>query len=500
MLASQQDAERLAALDAQQQALATEGQGYAAGDMPPDAATQQDFAQRVQGLGEAKSQILARRSGFDPAAVKKQAQADIEAIKSGDLSTLKPGQLTRAATVATGRAPTDYLRADGQPAAVERAASDFMEGLKGGDEPRMLSGLNAMFAPQLRKGIGQPSPHGGTIVAKQIVNLVPAPGSDPNDPKVIPTLRVFINSGKNFRGPVPEGTPEGATGHYDAPLTENRSSDPNDKVKAIGMKEAMDYIGHQMSFVELMNRPEAQQLLQGDQQAGDFNPQEYLSALSQVGVKKPEQSVTMTSIPAGGSVLQSVKDKRGNVSNTIIQGNEKPAPPNKQEEVLQAKLDAIDEDGDLSPKEKKAAKLAVLSGIKPGKYAGTLGSAAPATGGGGKPGDTSKSDDKRIGRALQSLKEDRLDLEKRKEVVLAEYKADIDGEGPKARATAKAAYDTKMAKLSEEDAGLKRKMQAIDESVGLGDAKPAPGAKPAAAGGKQPTVIKFDKNGNRVTN
>ncbi len=179
----QDESDQLGALNAQEQMLAAEGAGLAAQPTPPDEATQRDFTARAVGVREAKSAALARRSGFDSEAAKKDAQGDIEALKSGNISNMKPGGLTRATTVATGRPPADYVRvqqADGKAMApIELAGQDFVEGLQGGDEARMVKGLNFLFQPQLQKGIGEKSPHGGTIVGKRIEGVTPDPNSDP---------------------------------------------------------------------------------------------------------------------------------------------------------------------------------------------------------------------------------------------------------------------------------------------------------------------------------
>ena len=286
----QDEADQLAALAGQEQMLATEGAGLAARATPPDEATQRDFTARVEGVRTAKGSLLAKRSGFDPLKAKKDAQADIEALKSGNIAALSPGGLTRATTVSTGRPPADYIRANGQASPIEMAGQDFVEGMEAGDEPRMLKGLNFLFQPQLQKGIGEKSPHGGTIVGKQFAGVVPDPNSDPNDPRVIPTLRVYVNNGKKedsgddvrARRAMADGAPAGATGYYLAPLTEGRSSDPNDKVKSIGMTQAMDYIGQHLQLAEILNTPDALARMKEEQDSGAWDSQQYLAALAGV--------------------------------------------------------------------------------------------------------------------------------------------------------------------------------------------------------------------------
>lgn len=318
--------DRLGALEAQAGILKSEGAGLASLATPPDEATQRDFTSRVQGVSQARNQLLGEVSGYDIDAQRRRGEDGLKKLQSGQADALQPGELSRAITVATGRNPNDFVRAEGRPSMVEKAAMDFMDGMETGDfGGKTLSGLNSLFTQELRKGVGTNSPH-GKIVAKQIVQLVPDPNNpDPNEPRVIPVMRIFVNSGKEFKGPIPEGMPEGSTGYYDAPLTQNRSSDPNDPVKSIGMQEAMDYIGKQMDLVQQLNDPESVKRLQADAQVPDWNPDHYLAALTQVGAApKKETTIKDTPIPAGGSVLRTVTDAQGRVvSEKTIQGNEK---------------------------------------------------------------------------------------------------------------------------------------------------------------------------------
>ncbi len=309
-----------------------------------------------------------------------------------------------------------------------------------------------------------------------------------------------------------DGAPPGATGYYLAPLTEGRSADPNDKVKSIGMSEAMDYIGKHLHLAEVLNTPEALTHLQQDQQSGAWDPQEYLRALAGVGVKaEPKLTTKETVIPAGGKLNTKTYDQQGRLvkesttegnprtrSQTLIDKAQELADTNGttfDEEYaklrgsgnsLQARLDAVDADDTLTPKQKEIEKRAIRSGIKPGKYSGD-GLAAGSTGAGG-----GGADDKRLGRMLQALKEDRPGLEKRKEVALAEYKADIHEASTTERKTAKVKYDGVMSKLNEEDAGIRKRMDDIDNKLTPGGDGLAtkPGAK----------VMKFDKTGKLVAN
>lgn len=494
----QERGDKLTALNAQGEQLRLEGQVLARG--APDAEAQQGWTEQVKGLGAARSKVLSEMSGYDLEGERKAGALDLQAVQAGDFSKLKPGQFTRALTVATKRPPADYLRADGKPAPIEVAAADFMEGMKSGDQERALRGLNVIFAPDLHQGIGEPSPHGGTIVGKRFENFVPDPKSTADDPRVIPTLRVYVNNGKReasgdemrVRRAADPDAPQGATGWYLAPLTEDRSSRPDAKVRSIGMRDGMNFVGQHLQLVELMNRPEALKQLELDAQSG-WNPQDYVRAQASMGIQpEPKRTIKDTAIPAGGSVLRTVTDERGNVvEERRIEGNPKPGPGEKRG-TMQQQIDAIDElvaDGTLTEDEGAARKKALAARVSTGTKAQGLG----AAGAGGKGGGTDKAADKQLGRMLQSLKEDRLTLEKKKDAALAEYKAEIgDGATTKQRAAAKAAYEQKLASLNGEDKRLRDKIDEIDRKLefgstddnggsgnkkGLGSAKPAGGGK-----------------------
>lgn len=346
------DKDELSALEMQQGALKEEGLALAAGT--PDEAAQRDFAQREAGLRERRGKVLARMSGYDVGTHQQQAKVTLDDLQSGkaDLAKMQPGQFTQAITAGTGRSPADFMRPEaGGMSVVEKAGMEVLDGLQTGEMGRVMSGLNTMLAPELAKGVGTPGREGGNIVAKRIVGVVPDPRNmDPENPRVIPVMRIYVNSGKEFRGPLPPDVPEGSTGYYDAPLTQNRSSDPDDPVMSIGMNEAMDYIGKRMQLAEVLNSPEARQRLQADQ-GSPFNPEEYLQALRRVGAAPTKQFTTENiSVPAGGSVLRITKDPQGRVvGQERIEGNAKPTADNLGQ--FKAKLDQAVADGILTQDE-----------------------------------------------------------------------------------------------------------------------------------------------------
>jgi hypothetical protein len=227
-----------------------------------------------------------------------------------------------AITEATGRDPTDFLRGkDGQPSRVQQGATDLLTGIETGNEGMLLRGANSVFAPELRKGVGSESAHGGKIIGKEIVGIVPHP-SDPN--LVSPVVRVYVDKQGGVKGE------NGATGYYDAPLTERRSSDPDDPVKWIDMKGALDRVGQMSVLTESLNHPEARAKFEKGAASGAQKSKEYLDMYFSLGsAKAPKNTTRDTKIPAdGGFTDRDVLDSRGNVIRTErIQHPEKKFPP-----------------------------------------------------------------------------------------------------------------------------------------------------------------------------
>lgn len=512
----QDQADVLSSIGEQEKMLATEGQGLANRPVPPTPEEQQDFTERSQGLRARKSQVLAKRSGFDVAAAQRDGQQDIEKIKAGDFSNLKPGQFTRGITVGTGRPPTDYLRQGDQPSPVEVAAGDFIEGLQGDDQPRMLKGLNSMFAPELRKGVGQPGRHGGTIIAKEIVDLHPDPRAGEDDPHVIPMLRVYVTGGTPLRGPLPPGVPEGATGYYDAPLTKGRGSDPKDTVKSIGIKDAQAFIDNQVKLVESMNTPQAQQQLQLDAQAGDFDPNQYVQALASLGIAPtPKEVIDEKVVPANAVLISTRKNARtGQVlGRERIEGNK------KSETVLEMAERLSKENGTTVQEELRGLKppsrptlfqeaqdYAEANGITVQEALTIMqrgGVTKRAAGDGAAAGGPGLKEREQRRKELKDLNESDSRDEANARNDLARFdermaKAPLSQRKDPANTAERARLSSRLESITTRIDDRKRKIdKTLEEDAGgpgLGSTSSAGGSKPKAAG----KVLKFDKNGNRI--
>lgn len=197
-----------------------------------------------------------RQLGLDD--LNKQAKtAQIDAYKAQRQSSTNTDELTRlkiedAKNNQTKRAGVDALlafQADGEISderlqAVQSAGLDpkvfgdreFTNHLKTASavfsgkasyrSPEAIKAFNGLLKGQIERGIGEPSPTGGTVVSKQVKSI------QLGDGKLFPAdhfavmLTVTDDKGNS----------------WDAPLTMNRSSDPNDKVKTIPAEALMEHI------------------------------------------------------------------------------------------------------------------------------------------------------------------------------------------------------------------------------------------------------------------
>ena len=192
-----------------------------------------------------------------------QSQNLASRLQTGQLGLkdVKPVDYALMVASATGHAPDQLDQ-------VRQHIADWQTGMTTGNNGLVLQGLNGIFGPRIQQGVGEPSPHGGTITGKSIIGLDPAMSADGtmHADKVIPRLQVTTDV-------------MGANGQplsYHAPMTQNRSSAPNDPVTAIPIADAANHIGAMGALVEAASHPDAQALLA----AGSKDPrvQQYLDA------------------------------------------------------------------------------------------------------------------------------------------------------------------------------------------------------------------------------
>jgi hypothetical protein len=184
-------------------------------------------------------------------------------LHAGQMSfdDVAPGDFALMVASATKRPP-------GELAQVRQHVNDWQAGMQTGNNGLTIQGLNGIFGPQLAQGVGTPSAYGGTITGKSIVGLDPAASADGSihTDKVIPRLQITTD----LKGP------DGQPLTYHAPLTQNRSTDPNDPVSAVSVGDAVNHVGALSTLVTAAAHPEVQAKLQ--EGAADPRVQAYLDA------------------------------------------------------------------------------------------------------------------------------------------------------------------------------------------------------------------------------
>lgn len=297
----QRRADGLAALDAQLSTLTAEGARFQPGDTSPEA---QDWTRRFEAVQRQRGQTLADAGGYDFDADQREAQADIQLFQTApdQAAALPPARRVRAIVAATGRPVGDFLRADGKPSKIGGAIQDFSLGLMNGDQLMMLASANTILGPELQKGVGAKSPHGGVIVGKAIERFDP----NPNKPdEFIPTVRVYVRKDDDPAARAAEewlrrtdpNAPEGATAYYLAPLTERRSTDPDDPVRSVSLGKTKQYLEALRVMEESLNDPAvAPEIMQS---TGQWDQDRFLRARSQSGLAAKDREQAEKEIDTG---------------------------------------------------------------------------------------------------------------------------------------------------------------------------------------------------------
>lgn len=215
-----------------------------------------------------------------------------------DPLSVPPGELYMNMTAATGMLPEELAQ-------MPNHVKDIEAGMQTGNEGLTVKGVNGLLTPQLRRGVGGPDPHGGTIVKKEIIGLDP----DPNNPQyVIPRLRVYVDHPR-MTGPKMDN---GATGYYDAPMTKNGSTDPSDPVVGINMKRGFDYMGNMGVLAEAVQRPDvADRLAQGAKEAGPA-AQKYIDDLTALS-RPTKKTVSRERVDVGNEIIEREVDETGKI-------------------------------------------------------------------------------------------------------------------------------------------------------------------------------------------
>lgn len=482
---------QLDALTAQLDGLRAEGEGYATqygGKVPEDIAG--PYSARVREVTGARDSLLRKR--YEPLLKRREQElSDLSTrLQTGqvDIATVPDDDLYRAVVTATKRDPRDLMSVDGQPSRVAQAVNDAMAGLQTKNEGMLLQGVNVLFEPELKVGVGEASPHGGKIVGKRIVKMIP----DPRDPaKFMPVVKVYVGKGKattggdaqrmeKIRAEDPDA-PEGATGYYLAPITKNRSSDPDDEVASIDVEQAIDYAGRMQTFSTLLDHPELRGKVERAMAARGDQADDFLAAFYAVKGKMPVKQITTEKIDLGDRVVLEERDPAGRVVNT----REMPkgaAPRTTNPTGLAGDIEAVREYAreNRITEDEAAARLRRQGLIKVGKGSGDGGGAGLAgpSGGSKREGLTGEEllqtldpNDARIVRGLVdgTIKQESISTKgNRREKLLAlakQYQADADLSGKKGREVPTAAQNA----MLENVRNLERAQRAL-RLLGAGDA------------------------------
>jgi len=292
------------------------------------------------------------------AKIRQQSLDFFSRAQAGQLDPLAapPAELYTNLVAATGMPLTELKN-------VPKYADDVQAGLKTGNQGLVVQGMNGLMAPQLRRGVGSPSPHGGTITRKEIIGLDPAVDADHNPlpGKFMPRLRVYVKT-------------DGGEKYYDAPMTRDGSGDDDDQVAVIDVKNGMDWMGNLGTLAATLQRPDvAARVEQGEKEAGE-KTKKYLAELTAISRPKKKMT-TREKVDLGDRVLDREVDDQGNVvSEKELKKGAAPRVFNPNtgasgtRGALQARLDALDEDhdaGDITDEQYREDRRAILAGIKP---------------------------------------------------------------------------------------------------------------------------------------
>lgn len=249
-----------------------------------------DFGKVPKDLGDSYAMRVAETRGRLSAARAKRYAPIVEKerqdasqlwsrIQAGQLSIddVPEAQLVKSLTALTRRDVRDFMPGvegiDGQPSPIQQAGMDFMVGAQTGNDEMMLNAANVLFKPELQLGVGGPGRDGSEILSKKIVQLIPHP-QDPN--QFTPLLEVKVRR------------EDGKVGTYRAPVTENRSADPDDNIKTLSIQDGLERVGQLTTLAEALNqRGILAKLAKGINDAGE-EPKNFLEAYYATGGKKPE--------------------------------------------------------------------------------------------------------------------------------------------------------------------------------------------------------------------
>lgn len=375
-----EDDRALAAIDQSIADLRAEGEGFAAQygiNVPQEVAG--PFKQRQEALSSQRNTMLRKRYEPIVQAAEQRAKDTAMALQSGrvQIDAVPPADLYDAIVVQTGRDPSDLIGTGGQPSRVATAVNDVMDGLEFKNDGAVLRGANVLFEPELKVGVGEESPYGGKIVGKQIVKFIP----HPNDPsKVLPVLKVYVSNGRAApnAAPAEEGAPPGATGYYLAPVTQHRSSDPNDPPLPLDLAQALDRAAQLQTLSTSLSHPAVAAKIEAGKKERGGNS-DFLTAFYALRGKMPAKSVEYKSVKPNERLV-GIDTMTGRPTGDTIEGEPKKDKPTGLAANIAAVQDYAEENG-ISEAE-AAIELQARGLLRPPKGSGKGSGAGGGSGGG----------------------------------------------------------------------------------------------------------------------
>ena len=199
---------------------------------------------------------------------------------------------------ATGMTPQEMAQ-------MPQHIKDIQDGLQYRNDDLQIKGINGLLGPTyLKRGVGEPSPYGGTITKKEVVRLVPARDANgvEHPDKVYPILRVYTD----------QMGPDGQPLYYDAAMTRNGTTAENDEIVPISLKRGFDFMGNMGTLAELMKRPEIAKRLEQGEKEGGAEARKYLEDLT-ARSRPTKKVVTRERVDLGDKYLEREVDETGKI-------------------------------------------------------------------------------------------------------------------------------------------------------------------------------------------
>lgn len=361
--ARQQRTDQASAISLGRASLQRQGQSLAAAGGTVNPTTAANLSAQADALNNAETGLVNGALGsagvsIDPKKYQQFGAEGVNKLKANDIPGLAPGQFTAAVNVATQRPTSDFMRGpNGEPSKIDAALGAIAHS-QDRNSPEALQGANFLYGPDLNKGLGEQSPQGGIILGKEIVHLADDPRAPAGDPRVVPVVRVWVGKGTDNAPQIP-GAPQGATHYYDAPLTRDRSSNPDDPARSISLNKATENMDLHFQLADLLNSDQGRAQLQKDAQQAPFDQNAFFAKL---GVQKPQGTTEYHALGAGGTIATDTSPS-GKRTERVI------APTQKGTAIDQFKayIDKGREDGSISSEDadeliKKANEAAARGG------------------------------------------------------------------------------------------------------------------------------------------